>query len=198
MKEIGQFIEMMEGDALLRALGHERWALQTIQATCAYESLKALADKPVSKVEITDKMIKVASKKLHEQLERVIYHNAEALAENVLEVVFDHIANGDKMVGPDISYKDAQKAENKKYTEICDIVAYRTIHEKTKKYPFNCGCSSPCYFMNDSGLHCLNCHKREPKKQTLLEFMDEKVGYKGEVLPKASRQCREVYKNVSE
>lgn len=39
---------------------------------------------------------------------------------------------------------------------------------------------------------------KDVKKQTLLEFMDERRGYSGEALPSDSFERREVYKNISE
>lgn len=89
---------------------------------------------------------------------------------------------------------------------ISDIIAYRIISEPEEEKMECDVCESATIKGMKEGMKaiCKWCEeaireeKKEPKKQTLIEFMDNKIGYKGEILPKAAFERRQVYVNMSE
>lgn len=93
MKEIKQFIEMME------SFKDTSISLETMCNYTEYKALKALADKPVSKMEITDEMVKAALIAYFPSIDkdeliailanRSIYRDMKSS----IEAVFDHIAD---------------------------------------------------------------------------------------------------------
>lgn len=83
-----------------------------------------------------------------------------------------------------------------------NVVAYRIISELEEKKPSCVTISAADMPCNNKECSCTvksGCLlKKEPKKQTLIEFMDSKTGYTGELLPKDAFERRQVYVNMSE
>ncbi len=268
MKEIKEFVDMMEyvknyyrnkGDA------QSLTALFTVELRPEFEALKALVDKPVAKVEVTDEILNIAD--AHYQVPVLTDHSFfkhRIRLKAALQAVFDHIGGADKPIERTIDIKNevhkpsyhagwndclesleedskqdaeyshsekpdssesndrwiewkgeewpeskrnatirVRKRDNTYYEGIADkfyfgwscntyksgqdVIAYRIIDEpKESKW------DAPENHYAITGTHL------KPKRQTLLEYMDEKAGYKGTPLPRHDFERRETYRNISE
>ena len=100
MKEIKAFMEMMESRAAKRDIFGI--CCGSVMDSCQYKALKAILDKPIPKMEITDDMVKLALGKFYTEIPLDIpeMQPTRQAMKSALQAVFDHIGDVANMVEP--------------------------------------------------------------------------------------------------
>ncbi len=145
VKEIKDFIRL--------TLNHKYdWCLEDIMESSEYKALKALADQPVSKMEITDDMVELAIDKLYENYDFEPSGRDRQEMKTALEAVFASLQSN---VSKPVSANNAPSEQA--VTECDQLDIEKEVHQPS----YNAGWAD-C-------LESIEGEKKEPQKQTLLE-----------------------------